>query len=182
MANYLRQYRPFLSFLGKFFLTYLLMTLFYQWYLSGFEHRGIDPVTRLVSHQTEGLLKMINDKTFFVEDKPGQFIMIYYNESYVARIIEGCNAVSVIILFVSFVVAFSGRPRPTALFILGGTLLIYVLNIFRIAVLTVLVYKFPRQEHFLHGVAFPLMIYGVVFFLWVFWVNKYSNYAAGKSR
>jgi hypothetical protein len=30
---------------------------------------------------------------------------------------------------------------------------------------------------FLHGVLFPLFIYGVVFILWVIWVSKFSLYA-----
>jgi hypothetical protein len=29
----------------------------------------------------------------------------------------------------------------------------------------------------LHGVIFPLFIYGVVFILWFFWVNYFSIYA-----
>jgi exosortase family protein XrtF len=183
LTNYFRQYRPFLLFLGKFFLAYLVMTGIYQWYLSGFSDVKMDHITRLVAQQTEWTLQLINSQSVVVEDdKPNQLIKIFYNGKYVARIIEGCNAISVIILFVSFVAAFSGRLKPTVLFIVCGSLLIYFLNIFRIAVLTVLVYNFPQQEHVLHGVVFPLMIYGVVFLLWVFWVKKYSQYAAGKSE
>ncbi|MCL9804691.1 exosortase family protein XrtF [Flavobacterium amniphilum] len=183
MTNYFRQYKPFLSFLGKFFLAYLAMAGVYQWYLSGFGEVKMDHITRMVAWQTEELLQMVSNQPVVVEDnKPDQFIKIIYSGKYVARIIEGCNAISVIILFISFVVAFSGRLKPTVLFIFLGSILIYFLNIFRIAVLTVLVYNFPEQEHFLHGVVFPLMIYGVVFLLWIYWVKKHSQYAAGKSE
>ena len=101
-----------------------------------------------------------------------------YNQKYVARIIEGCNAVSVVILFISFVVAFSGKLKPTLLFIFGGSLFVYVLNVVRIAILSVLMFHFPKQEPFLHGVLFPLYIYGVVFILWLIWVRKFSRYAS----
>jgi hypothetical protein len=37
--------------------------------------------------------------------------------------------------------------------------------------------SFPGQVSFLHGVLFPLFIYGVVFILWVIWVSKFSLYA-----
>lgn len=159
------------------------MSVLYRWYLSGFGDSEIDGITKMVSRQTDWILKLINSQSFVAEtNKPNQFVKIFYNGSYVARIIEGCNAVSVIILFVSFVAAFSGKLKPTVLFMLGGSLLIYFLNILRIIVLTVLVYNFPEQEHFLHGVVFPLMIYGVVFVLWIFWVKKYSRYATGKSE
>jgi len=83
----------------------------------------------------------------------------------------------VIILFISFVIAFSGKIKTTLLFILLGSFIIHVLNVFRIALLCILMYYFPKQQHLLHGVVFPLIIYGVVFILWIIWVNKFSKYA-----
>lgn len=56
-------------------------------------------------------------------------------------------------------------------------MLIHILNIGRIALLCVGLYHLPDYEHMMHGVIFPLAIYGVVFLLWVIWVNKYSSYA-----
>jgi hypothetical protein len=37
------------------------------------------------------------------------------NHKLCRRIIEGCNAISIIILFISFVVSFSGKLKPTLL-------------------------------------------------------------------
>jgi len=54
------------------------------------------------------------------------------------------------------------------------------LNIFRIALLTTGLYKYPEYGTFLHDILFPLVIYGVVFLLWVFWVLKFSAYAKEK--
>ena len=48
---------------------------------------------------------------------------------------------------------------------------IYIFNIFRIALLCWAIYYFPEYEHILHGVLFPLVIYGVVFALWIIWTN-----------
>jgi exosortase family protein XrtF len=87
------------------------------------------------------------------ENKEETFIKLIYNHKYVARIIEGCNAISIIILFISFVVSFSGKLKPTLLFF-GGSVLVYVLNVMRIAMLSVLMYHFPGQVSFLHGVLF----------------------------
>jgi exosortase family protein XrtF len=56
------------------------------------------------------------------------------------------------------------------------------LNIGRIALLCIALYDFPQMEHILHGVIFPLVIYGVVFLLWVIWVNKYSNHATATTK
>lgn len=178
MKNYFTLYKPFLLFLAKFFLTYLLLALVYQCYLGSSGANDTDAVTNNVARLTEQVLQ-ISDPDSFAQEEKGQFYFkIYYKQQYIARIIEGCNAISVIILFVSFVVAFSGKWKPTLFFILGGSLFIYVLNIFRIALLVILTYQFPEKEHVLHDVFFPLIIYGTVFILWVIWVNKFSKYAS----
>jgi hypothetical protein len=51
------------------------------------------------------------------ENKEETFIKLIYNK-YVARIIEGCNAISIIILFISSVL-FSGKLKPTLLLFLA---------------------------------------------------------------
>lgn len=178
MENYVKKYRQFLLFLGKFFLTYLLATLVYQWYLSGFDtsQNEVDGITQAVGRQSKMALQLFGDAG--LDHHPSQPSMqLFYKGKYVARIIEGCNAVSVMILFAAFVVAFAGRWKQTLWFILAGSALIHILNIFRIALLCVLIYHFPENEHFLHGVLFPLLIYSIVFLLWVIWVNKYSRHA-----
>lgn len=154
-----------------------MLTFLYQRYLDGFEEDKIDSITRIVSKNTEQVLQMFNDESSIEESPTHPYMKLFYNQKYVARIVEGCNAISVIILFISFVVAFSGKLQATLLFIFGGSLLIYVLNILRIAALSALIFYFPKQEPFLHGVLFPLYIYGVVFILWLLWVRKFSRYA-----
>ena len=177
MKKYFIRYKPFLFFLGTFFLVYIVLTLLYQGYLNSFGENKMDSITKMVARNTEQLLRLFDVDAKVVEDQSGLFFKLFYQQNYLARIIEGCNAVSVIILFISFVVAFSGELKATLFFVFGGSVLIYVLNIVRIVFLTILMMRFPEQEHFLHGVVFPLFIYGVVFILWVIWVNKFSKYA-----
>lgn len=166
-------------FLGKFLLTYALLTLLYQLYLNQFDKRTfeVDGFTKFVARQTHDLLFFFNENVRIAPHHSQSSVKLFYQQHYVARIVEGCNALSVIILFIAFVVAFTGKLKPTILFILGGTVLIHVLNISRIAILAVALYHFPEYESLLHGVIFPLFIYGVVFILWVIWVNKFSLYA-----
>lgn len=177
MKKYFVQYKPFLLFLTGFFATYILLTFLYQFFLNGFEHDKVDSITRLVSQNTGEVLSWFYHSGHVMESDRGPFFTLYFQNKSVAQIVEGCNGISVIILFISFIVAFSGSLKNTLLFIFGGSLIIYILNVVRIAVLTVLLYYFPSQSHLLHGVLFPLMIYGLVFVLWVIWVNKFSKYA-----
>lgn len=179
MKNYFILYKPFLLFLGKFFLTYLLLTIVYQSYLGRNDDR-VDAITTHVAHLTESSAHLMDIQLSTKLDY--MCYTILYQDKAVGRIIEGCNAISVIILFISFIVAFSGKWKPTSLFILTGSLLIYILNIFRIIFLVVLLYYYPTQEHLLHGVLFPLIIYGIVFILWVIWVNNFSKYASKNNK
>lgn len=179
MKKYLIGYKPFLLFLGKFLLSYLLLTFAYESYLSQFDVRKleIDGITQLVATQTKDLMVFFHYDADVKPNLTELGIKFFYNQRFIARIIEGCNGVNVIILFVSFVIAFSGKIKATLLYIISGSLLIYILNLIRIALLCVLMYHFPKQQHFLHGVFFPLFIYGVVFMLWLIWVRKFSLYA-----
>lgn len=183
MKNLLLQYKSFLLFLGKFLLSYLLLTVSYQSFLNQFDETKseVDSFTQLVAKQTQTVLSWA-DANAYVENNPTEpSFKVMYQHKYVIRIIEGCNALSVIILFVAFLIAFSGKILNTILFTVAGSVLIHVLNIGRIALLTIALYHYPKAEPILHGVVFPLIIYGVVFLLWVIWVNKFSFYATTPS-
>lgn len=177
MKKYLIQFKPFLIFIGTFFAAYILLTVIYKYYLNGFGSDKIDGVTSLVGSNVYWLMDFFNCDVLIQKSLSGSFLQVWYNKTNVVRIVEGCNAVSVMILFVSFVLAFSGKLKTTLLFILSGILFIYILNVVRIAILTILLFRFPEKEHLLHGVLFPLIIYGLVFILWIVWVNKFSKYA-----
>jgi len=177
LKKYLQQFKPFLVFISTFFAAYIILTLVYRLYLNNFETNDIDGITNIVGQNVDQLMRLFNCNVKIVKSISNPSLQLWYNNKYTLRIIEGCNAVSVIILFISFITAFSGKLKTTIYFIVFGVFLIYVLNIIRIALLAVLLFRFPEKEHILHGVLFPLIIYGLVFILWVFWVNKFSKYA-----
>jgi len=177
LRKYLLQFKPFLIFISTFFGVYILLTVVYKFYLNSFEINDVDGITNVVGHNVNQLMDLFNCDIKIFKSIANTYIEVWYNKRYTLRIIEGCNAISVIILFISFVVAFSGKFKTTLFFILFGILIIYLLNVIRIALLTVLLFHFPEKEHILHGVLFPLVIYGVVFILWIIWVNKFSKYA-----
>ena len=184
MKNLLQQYKPFLVFLGKFIVSYLILTFIYQSYLNRFDEKNaeVDSFTKLVADQSAAVLSWSDSKSYTMPHFTEPTVKLFYKGKYISRIIEGCNALSVIILFISFIIAFTGKFKNTILFILFGCILIHVLNISRIALLCIGLYHFPQYEHLMHGVIFPLVIYGVVFILWVIWVNKYSIHATATTK
>lgn len=163
--------------MGTFFGVYILLTVLYKFYLNSFEIHDVDGITNIVGYNVDQLMRLFNSDIKIFKSIQNPYLEVWYNQKYTLRIIEGCNAVSVLILFVSFVVAFSGKFKTTLFFILFGISFVYLLNIIRIALLTILLFHFPQREHIIHGVFFPLVIYGAVFILWIIWVNKFSKYA-----
>ena len=170
-----------LLFLTKFFGVYLILFLLYSFYLKlnnpndSFSALKCDAITQNVANKTLWVLKTAGFDAEIEPHKTENSIKLILNKTYVARVVEGCNSVSVIILFISFIIAFSGTFKNTILFIFFGGILIYAANIVRIAFIAVALYKFPEYEKILHDVVFPLIIYGLTFLLWILWVRKFSK-------
>jgi exosortase family protein XrtF len=151
----------------------------YQRYLNQFDEKvfEVDGFTKLVAHHVQELLSFFDSHSYTRTNFQDVSVKMFYRNTWVSRIIEGCNGMSVIILFISFVIAFTGKVKQTIVFITAGSLMIYLFNVVRIVLLCVAIFHFPKYEPILHGVIFPLFIYGVVFLLWIIWINNYSSYA-----
>jgi exosortase family protein XrtF len=177
----IKKYSAVLRFIFTFLGTYLLLAFLYNLYLHQFSSEAYYPdfLTHLVALQSETLVSAFGYEAEAVSGYPETNMHLMVNGQFVARIIEGCNAASIIILFISFMLAFFGKVKTTLLFILVGTVVIYVTNIGRIALMAIGIYEYPHQAHFLHTIAFPLVIYGAVFMLWVLWIQVYSNQIRG---
>lgn len=163
-------------------MCYFIVTIVYSFYLNQYHtHKNeVDGITHFVAEQTKNTLIFFGADCEIIKHEFEPSYKVIYNSVYIARIVEGCNAISVIILFASFIFAFSNRFIITFLYIFLGSILIFILNIFRIALLTKGLYKYPEYGTFLHDILFPLVIYGVVFVLWIVWVLKFSAYAKEK--
>ena len=179
----LQEYKPFLLFLAKFFGSYGVLTLVYELYLqqyAGNTSFQADGFTLLVSEQVQYVLQLFGYSAELIPQTTEAGMRLLLEQKPIARIVEGCNAMSVIILFVAFVIAFSGKRKTTLVFVLLGALLVHLLNIIRIALLCMALLHYPSSRDFLHDIVFPLFIYGVVFLLWIVWVFKFSGHVAKK--
>lgn len=179
MKKILIQYKPFFIFLIKFTLFYFVFAFAYNFFLNQFDASKfeLDSITQMVSNQTAYIMDFFGENYKILPNESEASMKVIYKGKYVARIIEGCNAISVIILFAAFVFAFASEWTKTFLYILIGSLLVYLLNIIRIGLLVWAIYYYPEYQELLHGTIFPLFIYGVVFILWIIWVTKFSKYA-----
>ena len=169
-----KKYRAVWLFLLKFFGAYILGVLVYSSYLSGYA-QSLDAFSVLVTEQVAKILALNLPEitTFYSCESPISEIQ-YYNVPLVL-ITEGCNAVSVMILFVAFLIAFKGALKNYLWFVPMGLFILYVSNIVRIYLIGMILLYYPDYVNFAHDFLFPGIIYGTTFLLWVIWVKYFTD-------
>jgi len=175
----LKKNKTIIVFLVKFFATYFILFGAYSFYLNKTQEKSdvfvCSPITGIVADHVYKVSEMLGYDAEIKQHTEELSIKFMLNGQYVSRIVEGCTSVSIIILFLAFIIAFSGSLRNTIWFGLFGSILIYVVNILRIIALSDLYHKFPKYQTALHDLLFPAIIYGLTFVLWITWVKYFSN-------
>lgn len=88
---------------------------------------------------------------------------------------EPCNGLKVMGLFALFIIAFPGKHKHKWWFIISGVIIIHLVNALRVSGLTIIAAKWPQYLDFNHNVTFQVIVYGVIFLMWYFWVQKFSG-------
>lgn len=175
----LKNKRIIINFLLRFFIAYFVLLGLYSLYLHSTQKTGdvfaCDPITKEVAEHTMVLANVFGMNTYTVQHESEPSMKFYVGDDYNSRIVEGCNSISIIILFLTFIIAFSGPIKTTVIYGILGSVIIYIVNILRLILLAKLDYVFPEYEEQLHDLVFPGIIYGTTFILWVIWVKKFSH-------
>ena len=87
------------------------------------------------------------------------------------RIINGCNGLTTIGLFIGFVVAFPGSWKHRLWFIPLGIFAIYAANVFRVIAMLGFQMYWPAAFDPMHSFGMTTFFYVVVFALWMAWVH-----------
>lgn len=165
-------------FLVKFFVVYFLLTSLYSFYLNSSQKSAsifaCAPVTNTVANHAKSVCEFLGYEIDTYQNPTELSVTFVVNNKIVAKIIEGCTSISIMILFLAFIIAFSGSIKNTLWFSVIGLLLIYAANIFRIVFMALAIYYYPDLSDVLHDIVFPGIIYGMVFILWIIWVRKYA--------
>jgi len=173
-------------FLLRFLGTYSFLFLIYFIFLTNTQStKGFfksDPLTIHVAEQSTRILNAFNQNIITEQDSDELSVNLLLDGEYIVGIIEGCNSVSIIILFIAFVIAFKGSLKNTLLFSIVGAFSIYYVNILRIAILTYGMYHYPTYTWLFHDLIFPAIIYGYIFLLWIVWVNYLSGFKRRKDE
>ena len=167
-----------IRFIAVFLGSYFLLSVLYNAYLIFSETQSEfypDFFTNIVSRQSAAIMEFLGYSIKLQAHGIQNAVEVFVEDTLLVRVVEGCNSISVIILFISFILSFFVKKRTTFFYILAGSVFIYGMNLIRIVLITIVIYKYPEYASFMHDIVFPLLIYGTVILLWVLWVRVYAN-------
>jgi exosortase family protein XrtF len=148
------------------------MIFLYQLYLNRYQFQLVDPFTGFTANAVHGVQQLLGYKSV-LQDLPGwHSILFVLNDENTTRIVEGCNAISVMILFVAFILAFY-KGLKTFGFIAVSLLFLIAINVLRIAGLNILYLRWPQYIKIGHDYVFPAIIYGSIVVLWLVWIKLF---------
>lgn len=177
----LKPYFPVFRFVAIFAIFYIVFSVAYYFFLNVEWNNQLypDPVTAQISYQTKELLRLIGYNAQTLNSSIHPSVIMFIDETKVYRVIEGCNAVSVMILFTAFVVAFARGWKKTIAFLILGIGFIYIVNLIRLVILGVIYRDYSNYAHFSHEIIFPSIIYGAVVLLWIYWIRNVKPQEVG---
>ena len=122
MKALFKKYKTVIRFVVLFLGTYLVLTMMYSFYLSVSNSSTYLPdfVTNLVAKQSSALIKGFGYQAEVIPHETETSMKLIVNEIYLAKVVEGCNAISIIILFIAFIISFAEKFKKTFLYILTG--------------------------------------------------------------
>ncbi len=158
-------------------LSYLILYLIHQFIIKRFTFYDQKFIGSIIQ-SADQILLFFGYKTFLIlQDRDYQVIGI--DGSNGVWVGSNCNAISLFILFSVFIFWYPGYNKSKWWFILFGITSIHFFNIIRVVCLSLIANYFPKYLNFNHTYTFTFIIYGYIFLLWVWWVNKFANKKSG---
>lgn len=170
MKELFLKYKPALRFLGVFVGLYLLLNTFYGFWIQ-YYYPQVDPLTISIAKQVAAVLTFFGQAFSAITEQQSANVALWLNNQVVVYVFEGCNGINVMIVYLSFLVAYKGNVRQFMLFCFGGLTLIYLLNLVRVGLLAEVALFYPEQLYFFHKYLFTGFIYSIVFVLWYYWIK-----------
>jgi exosortase family protein XrtF len=169
--EFIKQNRKAIQFLLVFVGLYFALNTAYGFFIQ-YYYPTSDPFTRMVANQVIWILSVFDSSIIGYPSQFNEFIAVANDRANMIYIFEGCNGLNVMIVYLSFLLAFTGSRKLIIQFVAMGLVGIYLLNLIRIVLLYDVAFYFPEQLYFFHKYLFTGIIYSIVFVLWYFWVRR----------
>jgi exosortase family protein XrtF len=162
--------KPAIRFFATFVGCYLLLNTVYGLWITSMEPAP-DGMTVWVARQTSAVVNALGAASTVQINTNEPTVSLLQNKRVIINIFEGCNGLNVMVVFLSFLLAFRGSWKSLAWFLPLGIIAIHVANLGRVGWLFQLSLHQHRYFYYVHKYLFTAIIYLVVFALWVVWVR-----------
>lgn len=170
----MKQYQPLIFFLLRFIGSYIILIIIYNWYLNQYLPFGMpDPFTKWNSDISASIFNFLGIHSESLHVGNEKFTRLVVEGKFSAYVNEGCNACSVLIIYISFIIAFFTTFKQTIIFLIISIPILILMNIFRIVLLTYIFRFLPEYGKSAHDYLFPAVIYGSVIILWIIWIKLF---------
>lgn len=160
---------PLIRFLISVFVLYILWYLIYDLWLHPNEKLDLFVIDITISI-SKWLLELFGYTVYTGADR-----LIGVDGASGLWIGDNCNGIVLFSLFAGFIIAYQGKIKYKLIYIPLGIISIQLLNVLRVVILAILDTYSRAWTEFNHTYTFTIIIYGYIFFLWMLWVNKFSN-------
>ncbi len=110
---------------------------------------------------------------FGINSKVVGWTIVFPNVNF--SVIYACTAIFPIIIFIAAIMSYKAELKSKGLAILVGVPLIYLLNLLRLLVLSLVGMKFPSAFQFIHSFLWESIFLIFIILMFVFWVKKYAK-------
>jgi exosortase family protein XrtF len=172
--NTVKEFKPTIIFLAKFLGLYFVGNLLYGAFIT-YHRPDVDPITHLVSAQSAMILSGCGAPVTYRDYDDHLSTLILNNGRTVLSVYEGCNGLNIMIIFVSFMIAFGPLKKTMLWFIPLGLLMIYVASLLRILFLYFVARQMPEYMYFTHKYLLTAVLFALVFVLWLWWIQKFAK-------
>ena len=145
-------------------------------------HFNYKPIENQMNMAHNAAAQMVYDQsTWIIENvlripiSLGDDRFIYFKNDGFIAINESCSGLKPILQFILLMLIFPGRWKHKAWFIPMGVVIVHMTNLFRICGLAVVTVTIPEYWDFSHDYVFRPFFYVVIFFLWVWWTEKFRK-------
>ena len=161
------------KFLLKVFAFYIIWYIVYELWVMPNGYID-DPLSRNIVSVSAGILSFFGE-TVFVYDR-----VVGITGLRGIEIVDGCNGIAAIGLFLGFIIAYPGKWAPRILFSIFGILVIYIVNVARIVTLAYIQAYWPQAFDFAHDYSTTAIFYIIIFILWMIWANYGETFTPTK--
>ena len=140
------------------------------------------PVSKLMHTSHDRAAQIVYDHSIWIIDNmlgipftTGEKRVLYFQNNGFIGINESCSGLKPILQFILLLLIFPGPWKHKAWFIPMGVVIVHLTNLFRISGLAVVTITIPQYWDFAHDNLFRPFFYVVIFFLWVWWVERFRN-------